>query len=105
MSEIARELLIEALSMGKSRIPKRAKERAAAGLCVIPTCDCESCGRGLCIKHKNEYYYRLSRIKTKTGQLEFEQTQIRRGLVLPVRTQLSIKKDSASVFMLDSESA
>lgn len=105
MSRMAKELLIEALSMGKSRIPKRTKERAASGLCVIQGCDCQAVGRGLCVKHKNEFYYRLARIRTKVAQLEFEQAAIRRGLVLPVGTQLEIKRDKSSVFAMDSESA
>ena len=105
MSHIARELLIEALSMGKNRVPKRVKERTATGLCIIPGCDCKTVGRGLCAKHRNEFYYRLARLKTKVAQLEFEQAAIRRGLVLPVRTQLTIRKDQASVFSMDAEAS
>lgn len=106
MGSIARELLIEALSMAKVKISKRVKGRVTEGLCLIPACDCAAVGRGLCEKHRNAYYRELNKLKTATEQLEFEQALIRRGLILPAGAQLTIKKQSESPFsIVDSESA
>jgi hypothetical protein len=98
MSSIARELLIEALSMGTSKLTRKVRERVASGLCLVPGCECDAVGRGLCAKHKNEYYYRLSRLRTKVSQLDFEQSAIRKGLILPVGAQRTVKRDASSPF-------
>lgn len=104
MASITRDMLIEALSMGTSKIPKRARERAETGCCLVPDCKDQSIGRGLCVRHRNEFYYRLRNLRSKSAQLEYEQQLIRRGLLLPVGSQQTIRRDQQSVLAFrDSE--
>jgi hypothetical protein len=106
MNSIARELLIEALSMSKVKVSKRVRERVIQGLCLIPGCECHAVGRGVCEVHKNGYYKCLSKFTTSADKLEFEQANIRKGLILPVGAQRSIKKQNESPFAFgDAESA
>jgi hypothetical protein len=98
VDRLARELLIEALSMGKSTVPKHAKNRSLSGLCLIPGCECKQLVRGLCLRHKNAFYYELSHKLTKREKLDFERENIRKGLVLPSGDQQSIRREESSPF-------
>ena len=98
MDRLARDVLIEALSMGRCQTPKHAKTRASTGLCLIPGCNEPAVGRGVCVCHKNAFYYQLSCKSTKREKLDFETDAIRKGLILPAGKQLSIKREESSPF-------
>jgi hypothetical protein len=98
VDRLSKELLIEALSMGKSTTPKHAKTRAASGLCLVPGCDAPQDSRGLCTCHKNRFQYVVRSLPTKREKLDFERDQIRKGLVLPSGDQGKIRKSLSCPF-------
>lgn len=82
----------------KRSVKKVVQERASKKICLIDGCGCTAIGRGLCPKHKNKFYYELSRIKTDIERLEFEQRCINEGIVLPMRDTLLQEQGVANPF-------
>ncbi len=81
-SRSAREFLMETLSMKKS-VAKSVDERAAKGVCLIDGCGCKAVSRGLCEKHRAQFYRNLMRQSSPAKRVAFERNAIEQGLILP----------------------
>jgi hypothetical protein len=78
---LAQRYLMQALAMKRKNV-KRLKERIAEGKCIIDGCDRSYVSRGLCDSHRQAFYNALKLQDGKEAKLEFEQEQIREGLIL-----------------------
>lgn len=80
---LARKLLMTELQAKKSRRGK-VKERATSGVCLIDDCGGPGTKRGLCARHRNQFYNAMAGL-TPEKKLLFEEDMIREGLILPAQ--------------------
>lgn len=70
----------------------RIKERGDQGLCIIDGCKRPMKQRGLCESHGNLFYGRLRALKSDEERIDFEDSCIREGLVLPNGEQRKLRR-------------
>jgi hypothetical protein len=94
-SQSAREFLMETLSLKKSTA-KAVEQSVANGVCLIEGCGCKAVSRGLCSKHRAQFYRNLYRHASTSKRVAFERNAIEQGLILPVGEVRRINGDAFS---------
>lgn len=85
-ANLAHQYLMQALAMKRKNIGK-LRQRVENGLCIIDGCDSHCVSRGLCDKHRQQYYAALRQQDTDADRVEFEQRMVREGMILADREQ------------------
>lgn len=86
---------METLSMKKS-VAKAVDERAAKGVCLIDGCGCKAVSRGLCEKHRAQFYRNLYRQTSTSKRVAFERNAVEQGLILKAGEVRRIQGDAFS---------
>ena len=81
-SNLASQYLMRSLAMNRKKVAG-LRERVEAGKCIIEGCDLPLRSRGLCQKHKQQYYQELRKLPGDTERLQFKEDCVRDGLILP----------------------
>jgi hypothetical protein len=78
---LAQHYLIQALSMKRKNVGK-LQQRIENGQCIMDACESRCVSRGLCDRHRQQYYAALRQQDGDAARVEFEQKMIREGLIL-----------------------
>lgn len=94
---LAELYLMRALAMKRSR-QKEVDEKVAQGICILPGCTDPIRSRGLCATHRQAYRNQLLAKETPEDRANFENDNVKEGLVLLPGELVRIKRKATSPF-------